>query len=151
LSLPSSVLRILRLSGQYTLQTKAAVSHRFVNCTVDQSRVFGTKGKTSPRKCADEQPPRICSDTSSVRSLFCFLICSTMAESLSPECTPLKHKYDTCFNAWFEGYLEPAVAASSSKQQQQEYSKRKADEFQETCGKVWESYRECVQVLWLKY
>ncbi|WRT64953.1 uncharacterized protein IL334_001894 [Kwoniella shivajii] len=35
-------------------------------------------------------------------------------ESLSPECTPLKHRYDSCFNAWFEGYLQPALAASTS-------------------------------------
>ncbi|WWC67769.1 uncharacterized protein I206_101681 [Kwoniella pini CBS 10737] len=32
-------------------------------------------------------------------------------ESLSPECTPLKHKYDSCFNAWFEGYLQPALSS----------------------------------------
>lgn len=69
-----------------------------------------------------------------------------MAHSLSPECTPLKHEYDTCFNAWFEGYLEPAVAASATPAQQATYSKQKADEFQEKCGKVWDSYRECVQV-----
>ncbi|KAJ9115027.1 hypothetical protein QFC22_005355 [Naganishia vaughanmartiniae] len=30
-------------------------------------------------------------------------------ESLSPECTNLKHRYDQCFNAWFEGYLKPIV------------------------------------------
>ncbi|KAJ9111445.1 hypothetical protein QFC19_001214 [Naganishia cerealis] len=30
-------------------------------------------------------------------------------ESLSPECTSLKHRYDQCFNAWFEGYLKPIV------------------------------------------
>jgi hypothetical protein len=34
--------------------------------------------------------------------------------SLSPECTPLKHKYDSCFNAWFEGYLQPAITYSAS-------------------------------------
>ena len=38
----------------------------------------------------------------------------TMAHSLNEKCTPLKKEYDNCFNAWFEGYLEPAVAASSS-------------------------------------
>lgn len=32
--------------------------------------------------------------------------------SLNPECTPLKHAYDSCFNAWFEGYLKPAVVAA---------------------------------------
>ncbi|KAF8992826.1 mitochondrial distribution/morphology family 35/apoptosis [Cyathus striatus] len=68
-----------------------------------------------------------------------------MADSLTPQCTPLKHEYDTCFNAWFEGYLEPAVAASSSPEKRSEYSKQKADEFQQKCGNVWRSYRECVQ------
>jgi len=29
--------------------------------------------------------------------------------SLSPKCTPLKQRYDSCFNAWFEGYLQPAL------------------------------------------
>jgi TRIAP1/MDM35 family protein len=67
-----------------------------------------------------------------------------MADSLSPECTPLKSKYDTCFNAWFEGYLEPAVAVSSS--ERSAYSKEKADEFEAKCGKVWGQYRACVQV-----
>lgn len=57
-----------------------------------------------------------------------------MAHSLSPECTPLKLEYDSCFNAWFEGYLEPAVAASSS-EQRSSYSKQKADEFQQKCEK----------------
>jgi hypothetical protein len=31
--------------------------------------------------------------------------------SLSPECTNLKHRYDQCFNAWFEGYLKPIVTS----------------------------------------
>jgi hypothetical protein len=25
--------------------------------------------------------------------------------SMSAECTPLKHRYDACFNKWFEDYL----------------------------------------------
>ncbi|KAF5369034.1 hypothetical protein D9758_002963 [Tetrapyrgos nigripes] len=68
-----------------------------------------------------------------------------MADSLSPECTPLKKEYDACFNVWFEGYLEPAVSASASPQKQAESSQRKAEEFQQKCGKIWESYRGCVQ------
>ncbi|KAG6917486.1 hypothetical protein DXG01_002349 [Tephrocybe rancida] len=69
-----------------------------------------------------------------------------MAHSLSPECTPLKLEYDSCFNAWFEGYLEPAVAAASSSAPAREaYSQRKAAEFNEKCGRVWETYRQCVQ------
>ncbi|PFH46764.1 hypothetical protein AMATHDRAFT_110995, partial [Amanita thiersii Skay4041] len=68
-----------------------------------------------------------------------------MANSLSPECTPLKHEYDSCFNAWFEGYLEPAVAPNASAEQRAAYSKQKADEFQEKCGLIWNKYRACVQ------
>ena len=68
----------------------------------------------------------------------------TMAHSLNEKCTPLKKEYDNCFNAWFEGYLEPAVATTD--QARSEFSKRKAQEFQDKCGPVWNSYRECVQV-----
>ncbi|KAJ3726992.1 mitochondrial distribution/morphology family 35/apoptosis [Lentinula raphanica] len=68
-----------------------------------------------------------------------------MAESLASECTPLKKEYDSCFNAWFEGYLEPAVSASSSPEKYSEYSQRKAEEFEQKCGKIWEGYRACVQ------
>lgn len=68
-----------------------------------------------------------------------------MSSSLAPECTPLKHEYDTCFNAWFEGYLEPAVAASTSVEKRTAYSKQKAEEFDRKCGGVWESYKACVQ------
>ncbi|KAG6908433.1 hypothetical protein DXG01_004658 [Tephrocybe rancida] len=43
-------------------------------------------------------------------------------------------------------YLEPAVAvATSSQAQREEYSQRKATEFNEKCGKIWESYRTCVE------
>ncbi|KAG5717645.1 hypothetical protein E4T56_gene3644, partial [Termitomyces sp. T112] len=42
-------------------------------------------------------------------------------------------------------YLEPAVAASSSPSQREAYSQRKAAEFNEKCGKIWETYRNCVQ------
>ena len=90
-----------------------------------------------------------------------------MASSLSTQCTPLKHAYDQCFNSWFEGYLQPAIEESqpsnasssstsrktgngikeSSKEEtRRAYSKRKAEEFEEKCGKVWESYRACISV-----
>ncbi|KIM54359.1 hypothetical protein SCLCIDRAFT_17698 [Scleroderma citrinum Foug A] len=70
-----------------------------------------------------------------------------MAQSLSPECTPLKHAYDSCFNSWFEGYLEPAVAHSKnlSEGQRNEYTKEKAEEFERNCGAVWRQYKGCVQ------
>ncbi|KAF9480728.1 hypothetical protein BDN70DRAFT_593721 [Pholiota conissans] len=69
-----------------------------------------------------------------------------MSQSLSSECTPLKKEYDSCFNSWFEGYLEPAVANSKSPEVRAAYSKQKADEFNLKCGKIWEQYRTCVQV-----
>ena len=69
-----------------------------------------------------------------------------MSQSLSAECTPLKIEYDSCFNSWFEGYLEPAVKASKTPEARAAYAKQKADEFNQKCGKVWEQYKGCVQV-----
>ncbi|KAF7760023.1 hypothetical protein Agabi119p4_11718 [Agaricus bisporus var. burnettii] len=68
-----------------------------------------------------------------------------MASSLSDQCTPLKREYDSCFNAWFEGYLEPAVSASSNPDTRAAYSKRKAEEFNAKCGDVWLKYKGCIQ------
>jgi TRIAP1/MDM35 family protein len=69
-----------------------------------------------------------------------------MAHSLEERCTPLKLEYDSCFNSWFEGYLEPAVSVSASPENRAEYSKAKAEEYERKCGKIWASYRDCVQV-----
>lgn len=70
--------------------------------------------------------------------------CRVMASSLSPECTPLKKAYDSCFNAWFEGYLEPAVAAKP--EERALYSKQKAEEYEAKCGSLWTEYKGCIQV-----
>lgn len=73
---------------------------------------------------------------------------ANMAHSLSAECTPLKLSYDSCFNSWFEGYLEPTLSPQQQKHKQQhpeEYAKQKAEEYQQKCGKIWDSYRDCVQ------
>lgn len=67
-----------------------------------------------------------------------------MAHSLADDCTPLKLAYDSCFNAWFEGYLQPAVNVSP--ELRSEHVKAKKEEYERRCGKVWESYKECVQV-----
>ena len=69
-----------------------------------------------------------------------------MAHSLEDRCTPLKLEYDSCFNSWFEGYLEPAVSVSASPENRAEYSKAKAEEYERKCGKIWASYRDCVRV-----
>ncbi|KAJ7600822.1 mitochondrial distribution/morphology family 35/apoptosis [Mycena floridula] len=66
-----------------------------------------------------------------------------MAQSLSADCTPLKLEYDSCFNAWFEGFLEPAVATSPEKRAA--HSKEKAEEYQKKCGNIWDAYKGCVQ------
>ncbi|KAI0646710.1 mitochondrial distribution/morphology family 35/apoptosis [Trametes meyenii] len=68
-----------------------------------------------------------------------------MSQSLVEECTPLKRKYDACFNAWFEGYLEPAVSAAANAEQRTKFAQQKAAEFESSCGKIWTEYRACVQ------
>ena len=73
-------------------------------------------------------------------------VLSPMSQSLSPDCTPLKKTYDTCFNDWFAGYLEPAVSAFSSTEARTKFSEEKAKEFDQKCGKIWEDYKSCVQV-----
>lgn len=37
-----------------------------------------------------------------------------MMPSMSQECTPLKHRYDACFNRWFEDYLGVGHLAQAS-------------------------------------
>lgn len=70
-----------------------------------------------------------------------------MAESLSLECTPLKHAYDTCFNAWFEGYLEPTMMPGAAQPADHAVrAKMMATQYEEKCGKLWAGYRDCVQV-----
>lgn len=72
-----------------------------------------------------------------------------MASSLSEECTPLKHEYDACFNSWFEGYLEPLTANENGSRDQaaaQKHTQEKALEYERNCGKVWQSYRDCLKV-----
>ena len=69
-----------------------------------------------------------------------------MASSLLEECTPLKRKYDACFNAWFEDYLEPAVSASITPEQRTRFSQEKAAEYEQQCGKIWKQYKDCVSV-----
>ncbi|KAF9554245.1 hypothetical protein CPC08DRAFT_644593 [Agrocybe pediades] len=68
-----------------------------------------------------------------------------MSQSLSEECTPLKKEYDSCFNSWFEGYLEPAVEAGRAGQRTREANaQKKAEEFEAKCGKIWRQYKSCV-------
>ncbi|KAJ7189567.1 mitochondrial distribution/morphology family 35/apoptosis [Mycena pura] len=67
-----------------------------------------------------------------------------MADSLAPVCTSLKQEYDSCFNVWFEGYLEP-LATTATEAQRTSHYQRKAEEFQAKCGKVYAEYQNCLQ------
>ncbi|KAJ7104577.1 mitochondrial distribution/morphology family 35/apoptosis [Mycena crocata] len=68
-----------------------------------------------------------------------------MADSLSPACTPLKKEYDSCFNVWFEGYLEPTLSPSATEAQRTAHYQQKAEEFKTKCGKVYAEYQNCIQ------
>ncbi|GHJ84744.1 hypothetical protein NliqN6_1146 [Naganishia liquefaciens] len=49
-------------------------------------------------------------------------------DSLSQECTASKHRYDQCFNAWFEGYLKPIVAAQPGEEEEEELEGEEQEE-----------------------
>ena len=52
-----------------------------------------------------------------------------MAESVAPECTPLKERYEGCFNAWYSGkYLKHGSTDDSE------------------CAPALKVYQECVKV-----
>ena len=80
--------------------------------------------------------------------------------SMSPECTPLKHKYDDCFHTWFKDYLDMSSSANvepSSPPKQHPWpscvkqapssdltSLRKR--YETDCGKLFEEYQACIKV-----
>ena len=71
-----------------------------------------------------------------------------MSQSLAPECTPLKHAYDSCFNSWFAGYLQPQDKSKDSSQSgyNEEHTAAQVRDYQEKCGKLWKEYQDCVMV-----
>jgi len=79
-----------------------------------------------------------------------------MAQSLSAECTPLKTKYDSCFNAWLESYLSPEVTAAVSKtgsgsstnndEGKAQRTRKMARQYEEKCGASWKAYNTCITV-----
>ena len=90
--------------------------------------------------------------------------------SMSAECTPLKHRYDACFNKWFEDYLglpapsPPSSSAggardsgvsgffsqsgSSARRSEPSQSDRRRlrDRLDGECGAMWKEYQSCVLV-----
>lgn len=96
-------------------------------------------------------------------------------DSLSSECTPLKHKYDNCFNLWLQDYLSvspsnhPSNSSSPSAKEENKWSswstssrdrKDKGDEagqrrqrnlilketLEKDCGELFREYQKCVKV-----
>ena len=50
-------------------------------------------------------------------------------QSIAEDCTPLKAKYDACFNAWFKNsYLKGG------------------QDHEQVCGEVFTAYQQCLQV-----
>lgn len=50
-------------------------------------------------------------------------------QSIAEDCTPLKAKYDTCFNTWFKNsYLKGG------------------QDHEQACGEVFAAYQQCLQV-----
>ncbi|PVF99709.1 hypothetical protein CPB86DRAFT_872361 [Serendipita vermifera] len=86
-----------------------------------------------------------------------------MAQSLSAECTPLKIKYDSCFNAWLESYLSPDLLSSTNRsgnsasnsasgngkngqndERRTQRTRKMAKEYEDKCGDAWKAYNACV-------
>lgn len=91
--------------------------------------------------------------------------------SMSAECTPSKHRYDACFNKWFEEYLGLSASSLSSSTSSDKdssrdsgvsgfFSKSKAtspsgsaterkrlrERLEGECGPLWKEYQSCVLV-----
>lgn len=87
--------------------------------------------------------------------------------SMAPECTPSKQKYDRCFHNWFKSYLEAStgslVGAERSSQDSDSWRSRGASLFASSqkdaqkletlrarydkdCGALFADYRNCIQV-----
>lgn len=76
--------------------------------------------------------------------------------SLAPECTPLKHKYDACFDLWFRDYL--AIGDGQIQDQQRSAPSRASESdiearkksimarYDRDCGALFRDYQACVKV-----
>ena len=75
-------------------------------------------------------------------------------DSLHPPCTALKKAYDSCFNHWFDEYLQLAAPIPPSagkgnpkvEEERQAKIKAKAIEYEQKCGATWKAYRDCLEV-----
>ncbi|WFD30999.1 hypothetical protein MSPP1_002027 [Malassezia sp. CBS 17886] len=84
-----------------------------------------------------------------------------LMDSISPECTPLKHRYDQCFNSWFRDYLDVATQEhnpsssswgrsagsmfSAGSSQSGPLAKLR-DQYEANCGKLFSEYQACVKL-----
>lgn len=85
---------------------------------------------------------------------------------MSADCTPLKLKYDSCFNAWLETYLSPELTSALSRDSRSgghssssnsslednnsnakaQRTRKMAQEYESKCGEAWKAYNNCVTV-----
>ena len=92
-----------------------------------------------------------------------------LMNSISADCTPSKHKYDQCFNAWFRDYLDVSSNMNGddnsnrartdmrtvSNSSQLSVSKKQAnalaslrERYENDCGRIYDEYQACVKVRW---
>lgn len=70
-----------------------------------------------------------------------------MANSVNPECNSYKRRYDSCFNTWFEQYLNLASPATpTSTAVDPEALRKKGAELNTKCGDLFKIYRTCIEV-----
>jgi TRIAP1/MDM35 family protein len=66
----------------------------------------------------------------------------------------MKKAYDSCFNHWFDEYLQlaapiPPTAGKGNpkvEEERQAKIKAKAVQYEEKCGATWKAYRDCLEV-----
>lgn len=83
--------------------------------------------------------------------IFSYKLHLELMASLSPECTPLKHEYDTCFNQWYAQLLLSTDSSSSSSLSSLSNYKKPSSSTTSTtpfvpCEALFKKYQECVWV-----
>ena len=77
-----------------------------------------------------------------------------LMDSLTPRCTPLKHRYDKCFNDWFKDYLQVASNGDTDKSNGSwnaagffggDKLGQLRVQYENDCGALFRDYQVCVQ------
>jgi len=70
-----------------------------------------------------------------------------MANSVNPACNAFKRQYDSCFNTWFEQYLNTSLPSSGNNNSKPdpEVLRSKGKELESKCGDLFKTYRRCIE------